>query len=81
MKKRIEPEIQKALEDNRLLITTPFDESVKSITAQSSRTRNELMAKIADEIFVAHASPGGNVDKLIHKCLPGGRQISNLRYG
>ncbi len=37
MKRRIEPEIQKGLEDNRLLIISPFDESVKRITAQSSQ--------------------------------------------
>lgn len=78
MKKRLEPEIQKALEDSRLLIISPFDESVKRITAQSSQTRNELMADLADEIFVAHASQDGNVEKLIQTCLANGKQISTF---
>lgn len=58
LKKRTEPEIQKALEHNRLLIISPFDESVKRITA--------------------HASQDGNVEKLIHKCLADGKQISTF---
>lgn len=78
MKKRIEPEIQKALEDNRLLIISSFDDSVKRITSQSAQVRNELMAELADEIFVAHASQGGNVEKLIHKCLADRKQISTF---
>lgn len=78
MKKRIEPEIQKALGNNRLLILSPFDESVKRITAHTAQTRNELMAEIADEIFVAHASPGGNVEKLIHACLVNSKPISTF---
>lgn len=78
MKKRIEPEIQKALEDDHLLIISPFDEALKRITTQSSQIRNELMAEIADEIFVAHASQGGNVEKPIHKCLVDGKQISTF---
>lgn len=78
MKKRIEPEIQQALKDNRLLIISPFDESVKRITSKTSQVRNELMADLADEIFVAHASPGGNVEKLIHKCLNYEKRISTF---
>lgn len=78
MKKRLEPEIQKALGENRLLIVSPFDESVKRITSNTSQVRNELMADLADEIFVAHASPGGNVDKLIRKCLRDGKPVSTF---
>lgn len=78
MKQRIEPEIQKALDDNRLLIISPFDESVKRITARSAQIRNEFMAELADEIFVAYASPGGNAEKLIRKCLREGKPISTF---
>lgn len=67
IKKTFEPEIQTALEQNRLLIVTPFDVTVKRITMETSIKRNELMVEIADEIFVAYSSKGGNIDKLLRK--------------
>ncbi len=67
LKKRIEPEIQNALNANRLIIVTPFEESIKRITMETAYKRNELMVELADEIFVAHAASGGNTEKLIRE--------------
>ena len=69
LKKRWGLDIKKALSDNRLLIITPFEESVKRVTSDTALKRNAFMAQIANEIFVAHATPGGNVEKLILKYL------------
>ena len=65
IKKRIEPEIEKALEDNRLLMITPFKENVRRITGDTAIKRNELMVELADEIFIAYASKGGNLDQIV----------------
>jgi len=65
IKKRFEPEIEEAIAENRLLIITPFNENVKRITVDTATKRNELMVETADEIFIAYASMGGNLDQLI----------------
>jgi len=65
LKKRFEPEINQALAKNRLLILTPFDESITRITTETAARRNELMLELADEIFIAYASKDGNLEKLV----------------
>ena len=54
MKKRWPADIKEAIENNRLLIISPFDESVKRITQETANRRNEIMADLADEIFLAY---------------------------
>ena len=75
LKKKYDKEIEQALNDNRLLIVSPFEKSVKRITNKTSIKRNEMMAEIADEIFVAYASPNGKLNKLIEKCISGGKNV------
>lgn len=65
MRKRLEPELQAALDANRLLIIAPFNETVKRVTAETAFQRNRLMAELADEILIAYASKGGSLEKLI----------------
>jgi hypothetical protein len=57
--------IQKAIEDERLLIISPFKEDVKRVTQETATLRNILMIELADEIFFPFISPGGSLDKLI----------------
>jgi len=65
LKKQFEPEISWLLAKNRLLIVTPFDESVKRVIAETAQTRNEFMMEFAVEIFIAYAVHGGNLEKLL----------------
>ncbi len=65
MKKRWPAAIKKAVENNRLLIISPFDDSVKYITQETANRRNALMAELADEIFLAFYTKGGNLHNLI----------------
>ncbi len=73
MKKRWEPGIRKAVRENRLLIITPFAENVTWVTRETACKRNRLMVQLADEIFIAHASPGGNLEKLLREMSKGKR--------
>lgn len=54
-----EPSIQKALEEGRLLIITPFGEGVKRASADTAAVRNDLMIQLADDIVVGYAAPNG----------------------
>ena len=78
IKKRLEPEFTEALERNRLLIITPFESSVTRVIQETANKRNDLMAELADEIFVAYARPGGNVEQLVMKWLKKGKRVSTF---
>ncbi|ODS30104.1 MAG: hypothetical protein SCARUB_04788 [Candidatus Scalindua rubra] len=75
LKKRYEPQIQKAINGNRLLIISPFGESVKRITKETAIKRNEMMAKVADEIFVAYASQNGKLINLMERSISEGKKV------
>jgi len=81
LKKRLEPELKDALDKNRLLLITPFSEKVKRVTRETANLRNRLMAELADEIFVAYALPGGNIEKLITDISHTGKTISPFKTG
>ncbi len=64
MKKRIEPEFKQALEQNRLLILSPFEETINRITSETAEKRNRMMMEIADQIVFGHISEDGMLSKL-----------------
>ena len=69
LKSKIEPEIKQAIEENRLLVVTPFDKSVKRITSETATNRNGFMTELADELFVAYSSLIGKLQTLISQNL------------
>ncbi|MCR4320693.1 MAG: DNA-binding protein [Candidatus Brocadiaceae bacterium] len=81
LKKRLEPELKDAMDKNRLLIVTPFDEKIKRVTSETANRRNRFMAELADEIFVAYALPGGSIEKLITDISHTGKTISPFKTG
>ncbi len=64
MKKRWEPEIKTALSQKRILILSPFPETAEWSTVENAKVRNRLILDLADEIQIAHAKEGGNLEKL-----------------
>lgn len=65
LKEKLEPELQKPMEQQRLLIITPFADSVKRVTEQTATTRNKLMIELADNITLGYASAGGQLEHLL----------------
>ncbi|MCW3107896.1 MAG: hypothetical protein JWQ09_2402 [Segetibacter sp.] len=65
LKQKVEPALQKALDNGRLLIITPFCEDVKRVTEETAEVRNKLMMDIADEIVLGYINPEGKLQKLI----------------
>ncbi len=64
--KRIpDQKLKVGLDKGNLLIASPFDATVTRPSKRTARKRNELMIELADEIMVAHASPGGSIFKLL----------------
>lgn len=73
MKTRWEPEIEIAVKQGRLLVLSPFDQSVKRVTRGSAEKRNRKIIEISDRIVVGYKTEGGQLDRLLR-----GLQYENL---
>ena len=61
---RIPTDWRGALDSGRLLILTPFEKWPSRPTVESARQRNELVAALADEVLIIHATPGGQIEQI-----------------
>jgi len=61
---RIPAECRAAFDAGRLLFLSPFIESPKRVTKDSALRRNEVVAALADDVFIAHIAPGGQTDRM-----------------
>jgi predicted Rossmann fold nucleotide-binding protein DprA/Smf involved in DNA uptake len=53
-----------ALGSGRLLILSPFEKRPPRPTVESARQRNELVAALANDVLIIHATPGGQINRL-----------------
>ncbi len=60
--KRVPPEFRKPLEDGRLLLLSPFADTVHRADEESAHERNRFVAALADKIFVAYAAPNSKTE-------------------
>lgn len=74
MKKKWQKEIRTAVNQERLLIVSPFDESVTKITTKTAHKRNQIMVDMADEVFLAYSIEDGNLSSLM-------KSIRNKKIG
>lgn len=65
--KRLPPEWQEPLEKGRMLILSIFPATLARVTAQLAARRNEVVAALADEVWFAHITPGGQMAKLAQR--------------
>ena len=66
---------RKAAADGRLIMVTPFPDSVRHITAATATKRNRLAAGLADAVVVAHAAPGSKMEALCREILAAGKPL------
>jgi predicted Rossmann fold nucleotide-binding protein DprA/Smf involved in DNA uptake len=62
--KRIPPEWRQPLADGRLLVLSAFPDTETRVTADLARRRNEFVAALADEVYFAHITPAGEMERL-----------------
>jgi hypothetical protein len=53
-----------AIAAGRMLITSPFEKTGRRATAATAEERNHFVVSLADAVFIPHASPGGNLERL-----------------
>ena len=58
-----------AVRDGRMLVISPFDESVRRTTAPQAVLRNDLAAALSEALLVPHAAPGGKTWTTIRAAL------------
>jgi len=61
---RIPKEIRQTFETGRVLYLSPFREQPERITRESAQLRNEVVAALADEAYLAHTEPGGGTARI-----------------
>ena len=66
---RIASEHKQALKEGRLLFMSPFEEGQRRISAKTSQFRNLFVAALSEQVFVAHAEPGGKTENLCRDIL------------
>jgi len=66
------------LEDGKILVLSPFPETVRRAAAESAARRNELVASLATQVFIAHAAPGSKTESFARKLAASGKPLLTL---
>jgi len=72
---RLPKEYAGPISEGRLLMLSPFGEKIKRADKDTARIRNELVAALADRVFVAHAASGGKIETFCKKVLGWGKSL------
>ena len=75
---RIPRDWRTALDEDRLLVLSPFPSIHRRPTAELSAQRNDLVADLAHRVFVAHAAPGGKIEALARTLAESGKPLLTL---
>ena len=71
---------RRALTDGRLLMVTPFPDTVRRITTETATIRNRLATDMADAVVVAHAAPGSKMEALCRDILAAGKPLYTFAH-
>jgi hypothetical protein len=64
---RIPAECRAAFDTGRVLFLSPFNDKPKRVTKDSALRRNEVVAALADEAYIAHMVSGGKTNHIVRK--------------
>ena len=67
-----------ALDEDRLLILSPFPSTRRRPTAELAAQRNDLVADLAHQVFIAHTAPGSKTEAFAHKLAASGKPLRTL---
>jgi predicted Rossmann fold nucleotide-binding protein DprA/Smf involved in DNA uptake len=72
---RLPKEYSGPISEGRLLLLSPFGERIKRARQDIAVFRNELVAALAERVFVAYATPGGKTESFYKKVLGWGKPL------
>ncbi len=67
-----------ALDDGRLLVLSPSPSTARRPTAALAAQRNDLVADLAQRVFIAHAAPGSKTEAFTRKLADSGKPLLTL---
>lgn len=72
---RLPPAWREPLATGRLLIVTPFGPAARRATREFADRRNLLVAALAEELWFAHITPGGQMARLAQRAAQWGAAV------
>ena len=75
---RIPRDWRSALDDGRLLVLSPFPATARRPTAELAAQRNDLVADLAQRVFIAHAAPGSKTEAFARNLAAIGKPLLTL---
>ena len=75
---RVPRDWRAALEEDRLLILSPFPSTARRPTAELAAQRNCLVAELAQRVFIAHAAPGSKTEAFARCLADAGKALMTL---
>lgn len=73
-------ELRPALDAGRLLILSPFKQSLRRATAATAAHRNRTVAVLASAVLFAHAQPGSKTEVLATEALSWAKPVYTLDH-
>ena len=67
-----------ALDDGRLLVMSHFPATARRPTAELAAQRNDLVADLAQRVFIAHASPGSRTEAFARQLAASDKPLLTL---
>jgi len=64
-----------SLDGGRLLVVSPFPKGPARVDARLAARRNEVVAALAEEVFISYAAPGGGMETLARWVLGSGKPV------
>ena len=77
-KMRIPRDWRSPLDEDRLLILSPFPSTRRRPTAELAAPRNEFVAVLATRVFIAHAAPGSKTEAFARSLAASGKSMPAL---
>ena len=73
--KRFQPRVRRAIDAGRLLVMTPFDETVVRVSAERAAWCNQYLLHAADRVVIGHINPDGMLACLLSD-MPADKPVS-----
>lgn len=65
---RLPPEWRTPIDEGRMLVLSPFASDESRVTADLAARRNQYVASLADEAWIAHVSDGSKLREIMKNC-------------
>jgi len=66
------------IERGQMLIVSPFPESQNRATQQTATLRNQLVAALAQRVFIAYAEPGGKTEIFARELISAAQNVTTF---